>query len=450
MIFPASLLSDLKGFPGFNPDALQTAHEQPAPVSIRLHPVKGAHIPPSGTLVPWCQEGYYLPERPVFTLDPAFHAGAYYVQEASSMFLNHVLQHIGANNSDLRVLDLCAAPGGKSTLTASLLHSDSLLVSNEVIRSRATILEENMSKWGYPNTMVVSNDPRDLGKLHGFFDVIIVDAPCSGSGLWRKDPRAISEWSPENVTMCAGRQTRILDDIWPALKENGILIYATCSFSPEEDEWQLDTFADNHSVSGIAIPIEDSWGVAESITSRHTLPSYRFFPGNVVGEGFFIAAFRKTEPASDTKPPRSKLSSDKKIAVAAQNLLVHGDYTYIPGHDGNYIALPTQFQSDYQTIKQFAYIRRAGVEMGAPSAKEWIPTHDLALSLIRGTTHSIIELNREQALHYLKREDMSIEIPPKGWHLVSYQGNALGWIKSLGNRINNYLPKQWRIRMDID
>jgi 16S rRNA C967 or C1407 C5-methylase (RsmB/RsmF family) len=210
--------------------------QQPVPVSIRINPQKGSSV--SGTSVPWCSSGFYLTERPVFTLDPAFHAGAYYVQEASSMFLEQII-HVISKEKRLRVLDLCAAPGGKSTHLLSLLPPESLLVANEVIRSRASILIENLQKWGYPNAVVTSNDPRDFRKLFGFFDVILVDAPCSGEGLFRKDEEARKEWSLDAVHVCVGRQRRILEDIWPALKAGGLLIYCTCTFNERETEENL-------------------------------------------------------------------------------------------------------------------------------------------------------------------------------------------------------------------
>ncbi|HEY1033070.1 MAG TPA: RsmB/NOP family class I SAM-dependent RNA methyltransferase, partial [Flavipsychrobacter sp.] len=225
---PEILLKNLQGVKGFNKEAFIAAHQQAAVTSVRLNPYKVSGVFHNAEKVPWCSEGRYLDARPVFTLDPLFHAGAYYVQEASSMFLQQALKATVPDNNNLRVLDLCAAPGGKSTLIASLLGKDSLLVSNEVIRTRASILEENMSRWGYMNTWVTSNDPKDFGKLKGYFDVIVVDAPCSGSGLFRKDERALGEWSEANVALCSGRQQRILADVWPALKEGGVLIYATC------------------------------------------------------------------------------------------------------------------------------------------------------------------------------------------------------------------------------
>jgi NOL1/NOP2/fmu family ribosome biogenesis protein len=398
--------------------------------------------------VAWCDDGIYLPERPVFTLDPLYHAGAYYVQEASSMFLQQMLSQAINGRTRLRVLDLCAAPGGKSTLTAAALDSDSLLVSNEVIRTRASILEENISRWGYMNTWVTCNDPRDFGKLSGYFDIIIVDAPCSGSGLWRKDHAALNEWSEGNVQLCAARQQRILADVWPALKAGGTLIYATCSYSPQEDEDILDWMADTYNITSHRTTLNDTWGIAETV-SRRQMHGYRFFPGKVQGEGFFIASIVKNENEGSIKTSTGKPMRDKKIQEAASHFF-HREVALMPGRDGAYNAINPLHEADMHILQKAVYLRKTGVEAGTPTAKEWIPAHDIALNIDASPMLPSLEVARADALRFLKREDMGIAQPAKGWYLIRYQGLGLGWIKALGNRSNNYLPKQWRIRMDIE
>lgn len=448
MNIPSSLLSSLRNVPGFDREAFVAAHEQAPPVSVRRHPIKGSTLFPDLEVVQWCPKGIYLPQRPVFTLDPAFHAGAYYVQEASSMFLHHALLHLGANKANLRVLDLCAAPGGKSTLIADILSPDSLLISNEVIRSRAAILEENIARWGYMNTWVTSNDPRDLGRLHGYFDIIVVDAPCSGSGLWRKDANALNEWSEANVALCAGRQQRILADIWPALKTGGLLVYATCSYSHEEDEDILGWLAKTYDVAGLSIPINEQWGITP-ITSGG-LSGYRFFPGKVKGEGFFLAAMRKQEEANSLKPPKHKATTRTPKEAEASASLLDTDVALAPASDGGFSAVHPAHAADIAIIATAAYLRRTGTRLGAAAGKDWIPDHDVALSIHRSEHTAAVSLNMEQALRFLKREDPGVETLQKGWHVVTYGGNGLGWIKAIGNRVNNYLPKHWRIRMNID
>lgn len=444
-------MEDLRGVNGFDEESFIAAHQQDANLSVRLHPIKGVGMFADKEPVTWCNGGLYLDKRPVFTLDPAYHAGAYYVQEASSMFLSHLLKEIFADNKGLRVLDLCAAPGGKSTLIASMLDRDSLLISNDVIRTRASILEENMSRWGYMNTWVTSNDPRDFGRLDGFFDVIVVDAPCSGSGLWRKDAAALNEWSEANVQMCSQRQQRILADVLPALKDEGVLVYATCSFSPQEDEEVLGWLAGEFDVESIATAINPGWGIDVVSSPQKGMTGYRFFPGKVKGEGFFIAAIRKKGiDREQGRPAKFKTENNKKIADAAMYLLGVDDAVFIPSGDDMFSAILPQHEVDLQTLRKVVYLRKTGIEVGQPTTKEWLPAHDVALSVDANKNLPSIDANREQALKFLKREEMGIEGIEKGWYIVKYNGLGLGWVKALGNRMNNYLPKQWRIRMDID
>lgn len=446
---PKEFFDDLEGVPGFDRQAFEAAHQLPAPVSVRLHPLKGTGLFADALPVPWCADGRFLPERPVFTLDPAFHYGGYYVQEASSMFLSQVMKQAIDGRKGLRVLDLCAAPGGKSTLIASMLDSESLLLSNEVIRNRASVLEENIARWGYMNTWVCSNDPRDLGKLTGYFDIIVVDAPCSGSGLWRKDPAAISEWSENNVQLCSGRQQRILADIWPALKQDGILVYATCSYSPAEDEDILDWMANNWSVQGLNFTTPGDWGVVHAISHLHGLHGYRFFPHMASGEGFFIAAIKKLDTAGQLKSP-AKREREAKPRGVTPNMLDNGDYKIVMTGDNLYSAIHTAHTADQRLLSQTAYLRKTGTQLGSPAAKEWIPAHDIALSIHAEPGLPCLDLSREQALRFLKREDMGLDVSTKGWLIARYNGHGLGWIKALGNRFNNYLPKTWRIRMEIE
>lgn len=448
-ILPPSLIEELHAINAFDERAFVAAHQLPAVTSVRLHPHKHSTAFAGAASVPWCEEGRYLQERPIFTLDPAYHAGAYYVQEASSMFLQYLWKQLLHDSKDLRVLDLCAAPGGKSTLIASLLDKSSLLISNEVIRTRASILEENMTRWGYMNTWVTSNDPKSFGKLPGYFDVMVVDAPCSGSGLFRKDERALQEWSEANVQLCSQRQQRILADVWPALKEDGLLIYATCSYSQEEDEAILDWLATEFNVGSVHVDVPAHFGVVNITSPIQHMKGYRFFPDKVQGEGFFIAAFRKKEHAATAKPIKFKTQHDKKLAQQSAYLLEEKDIACIQIDKENVLALYAQHEPDWQILQQHLYLRKAGVALGMPGAKEWVPAHDVAMSIDAAKQLSYVNVNKEQALKFLKKEEIPIEITERGWHIISYEGLGLGWVKSLGNRLNNYLPKHWRIRMEI-
>lgn len=404
-MIPEKLLHDLHGIKGFDEAAFIAAHQRDPVTSVRLNRAKDIGLFAGQEKVPWCAEGVYLKERPVFTLDPAYHAGAYYVQEASSMFLEHFTRQILQDRKELRVLDLCAAPGGKSTLIASLLDKNSLLICNDVIRTRASILEENMTRWGYMNTWVTSNDPRDFARLPGYFDMILVDAPCSGSGLFRKDARALDEWSEGNVQLCEARQQRIIADVWPSLKQHGVLIYATCSYSPQEDEQILDWLATTYEVTTIDIPVNEKWGIVK-VTSDKGMVGYRFFPDKVKGEGFFIAAIQKKEEAELPRFTKFKSLHDKKIQQQAGYLLKDTDVGFLQTDKDNFSAIRAVHEPDLQVLQKAVYLRKTGLKLGMPSAKDWLPAHDVALSIDANENLSAIKVNREQALRFLKREDM--------------------------------------------
>jgi 16S rRNA C967 or C1407 C5-methylase (RsmB/RsmF family) len=347
MALPQALLNSLEKAPGFNRNAFEAVHaSEEQIVSIRKNPDKKAEPQPINidSAVPWCPHGYYLKERPIFTADPLFHAGTYYVQEASSMFLWHILQStIGNNTKNKKVLDLSAAPGGKSTLLLSYF-SDGLVVANEVIKSRANILVENITKWGTDHVVVTNNDPVHFQKLPAFFDVIVVDAPCSGSGLFRKDPQAIEEWSPEAVTLCSERQERILADILPALAENGLLIYSTCSYSVEENEFVADWLIDKMALEPVPISINNDWGIIQTITN-----GFRFYPNQVKGEGFFAAVFRK--PVAD---PQHYLKEQSLTSLNKTEKIIVEQFCKLPAIF-SYFKIQDEIRiihNDYQTILQ--------------------------------------------------------------------------------------------------
>ena len=306
-----------------------------------------------------------------------------------------------------------------------------------------------MVRWGYTNNWVTSNDPKDFGRLEGYFDLIVVDAPCSGSGLFRKDQKALEDWTEANVHLCSQRQQRILADVWPSLKEGGVLIYATCSYSPEEDEEILDWMARECSATALATEPLAEWGIVTT-ESKGGMHGYRFFPDKVGGEGFFIAAVRKEEETRDVKYPRYKTAHDPKAKAQSAYLLQRDDMLVIPASKESYHAIHPGHEADLHLLQKLVYLRKTGLALGIPAAKEWIPAHDVALSVDRSTTIPFIEVDKESALKYLKKEEFTTLPETKGWQIVTYEGKGLGWIKGLGNRFNNYLPKHWRIRMDIE
>jgi len=418
--------------------------QQPSPVSIRLNPHKP--FTQEGEAVAWSGFGKYLNERPVFTLDPAFHAGAYYVQEASSMFLEQaILQSIDCTKP-IRVLDLCAAPGGKSTHLLSLLHKESLLVSNEVIRSRASILSENIQKWGHTHVVVTNNDPEDFSALQGFFDVIVVDAPCSGEGLFRKDPEAIHEWSPANVDLCSRRQRRILEDVWPALKTNGIIIYCTCTYNEHENEETLHWLNKHHTVESVELNIDKSWNI-ETVKEKNLI-GYRFYPHRVKGEGFFLSAFRKKDVQTEArmKIKKSLTVPPKKIVEQLREWVTGSDFGFYVWNDIVH-TIPFASQEEIEYLIEHLKIVLAGTPLTSVKHDKLIPEHASALAIdFNRDNFQQISLNLEEAIQYLRKESIQVDAP-KGFALVTYNNLPLGWINVLDSRVNNLYPKEWRIRM---
>lgn len=395
--------------------------------------------------VPWAGQGYYLSGRPYFTLDPLFHAGVYYVQEASGMFLEQALRNTVDLSKPVKVLDLCAAPGGKSTLIQSLISKDSLLVSNEVIRTRVTVLHQQMDKWGLFNGLISNNDPKDFRQLPGFFDVLVVDAPCSGSGLFRKDPEAIGEWSEEAVKLCRQRQQRILGDAAGCLKKNGILIYSTCSYSPEENEMVVDDLIRQYGFEPLRIPLNKSWGIIETFSEKTNAYGYRFYPDKLSGEGFFLAALRKKEGKEESRKIKGKVESlNKKEETLLRNFLPDEELRFIRVEEWTH-ALHENLLPDFLLLKNYLYLKKAGVMAGRSVAGEWLPDHELALCTRLNPQIPELELSGSDALKYLRREELTLVEQEKGWRAVSYRHQKLGWVKVLPGRINNYFPKSWRI-----
>ena len=369
------------------------------------------------------------------------------MQEASRMFLCHVLeQTIGNCKHELRVLDLCAAPGGKTTLLASCVQ-DGLIVANEVIKSRASVLVENITKWGCNHVVVTNNDPADFAQLDSFFDVLVGDAPCSGSGLFRKDPEAVAEWSLANVQLCSQRQQRILADVYPALKPGGLIIYSTCSYSREEDEAICDWLANNFSVSVCRIPVDPSWGVVETVPEKGVY-GYRFYPDKLKGEGFFIAAVYKNDgEEKQHKHFSTRQLSANEIAPLQDWVKQDAGLAYMKQSE-SIIVVPQQWLQDIGLLQKKLYLRKAGITIGAIKGKGLVPHHDLALSHMLSGKVSRLELTLEQAVKYLQKKDFLPQTESAGWAAVSFCGIIVGWVKVLHNRVNNYYPSEWRILKD--
>lgn len=450
MALPVDFITRTQALLGDEFNALEAALQADVPVSIRINRAKGTTIPSRGERVAWCENGYYLPERLSFTFDPLFHAGAYYVQEASSMFLEQAIRaHV---SGPVRCLDLCAAPGGKSTHLASLLPEGSLLVSNEVIRSRSYVLAENIAKWGRPDSIVINNDPEEIGEaLPHQFDVIVTDVPCSGEGMFRKDTDSAGEWSVDNVRLCASRQRRIIHDIWPALRPGGLLIYSTCTYNTEENEENIHYIQEELEAEALPIPTPAEWNITGALRFDH--PVYRFLPHKTRGEGFFLAVLRKAEGEIEEIRLKQKGKKEKgKVTPALPKealRFLSDENSFTLGWSGNYLRAYPKFHPELYTLcEERLKVLSAGICLGELKGKDLVPSQELALSTaLNPDAFPSVELEWEEAIKYLRKEAPLLpEGLEKGYVLLCYQGFPLGFVKYLGNRSNNLYPQEWRIR----
>jgi len=398
--------------------------------------------------VPWHMDGYYLSSRPQFTLDPLFHAGCYYVQEASSMFLQQALEQYVDTSSV--VLDLCAAPGGKSTLISEYLGRDGLLLSNEIVRQRVFILSENIQKWGNGNTIVTHNSPAEYGeRCKHLFDCIVVDAPCSGEGMFRKDLQAREEWSPKVVKQCAERQRSILMDVWDALKPGGILIYSTCTFNTEENEKNVEWAAETLGADIMELEYEPDWGIVASSVGYH------FYPHKTKGEGFYLCVLRKHEEVYSPvkiKAPKGKsqeahTKSQEQYLEMMRSWLQHPDEWAIRYSDRFATAYPIKYKELVEWLSTQMTCISTGFGLGEERGRGMAPQHSLSMTKdLRKEAFPTVALNRELALSYLRTEALNLSDVPLGLILLTYEGVPLGFAKNVGNRLNNLYPNEWRIR----
>ena len=434
-----------------------SAFDAPASASVRLNPFK-----PSpgveGTSVLWSEHGRVLARRPVFTLDPLFHAGAYYVQDSSSMFVGHAFRKLMADvrkpeGRPLRVLDLCAAPGGKTTdLAASLreaLGDGFILVSNEVMKSRAGVLAANVALWGDPNVVVTSDDPSAFPALPGYFDVILADVPCSGEGMFRKDEEAVRQWSEDNVTLCQARQRRILADVWPSLAPGGVFIYSTCTFNRYENDLNVLWAADE--LGAECLFAEDVLGSMPGVI--RTEVGYSLVPGHVDGEGQYCSALRRISEVEfrevKGRAARQQKNTKEQPLPKGLDALVVRDVVFRQKGE-TVMAVPENIYPDVAVLEQSLHVIAAGCALGAVKGRNFIPDADLALSIMLSPeAYPSADVDRDTALAYLHRDAVNFPDAPLGYLLVRYQGLPLGFVKNLGNRCNSLHPQSRRIRMDI-
>ena len=438
MTLPSGFKEQLSFLNSVEFDELNAALNSPANASLRINLFKW-HQPVQLEKVQWADHGHYLSERPNFTCDPLLHAGTYYVQEASSMVIGFIVERLLSDLPERAVvLDLCAAPGGKSTDLAARLRPGDLLLSNEVIRSRARVLKENVIKWGAPSHWVSSNDPEDFKQLPGLFDLILIDAPCSGEGLFRKDPNAKYEWSPEAVTHCQKRQQRILADAWECLAEDGFLIYATCTYNQSENEAVLQWLTTNHEATPISMDVE-VYGFRAF--EQNGFPLYKAFHHLVKGEGFSFFVIQKKESV------RCVISKGKRKKDHRKKRSVE---TYIQNPEGEGLVMDEVLYyiedlSLRDLLAERLHLIRSGMRIGEYKKHKLVPDHELAMSWQCGNTYPIIDLDYEQAIKYLKKEPFDLPVDEKGLNLLRYRQVNLGFVNHLGNRFNSLLPAGYRI-----
>lgn len=429
-----------------------SAFSQQASVAVRYNPFKNA-IRYEGKPVMWNRWGCMLDQRPVFTLDPHFHGGAYYVQDSSSMFVGDVFRKMiedrDCNGRPIRVLDLCAAPGGKTTdLSASLREkfgNDFLLVANEVMKQRAGVLASNVALWGDPNVVVTSDDPKAFSAFEGFFDVILADVPCSGEGMFRKDEEAQQQWSENNVSLCESRQRRIIADVWPSLAQGGILIYSTCTFNRYENDGNVEWICRE---LGAEPFFEEPQSGYEGVIC--TKSGFSLVPGFVPGEGQYCSAVRKSDTANpvDFKLRQRSRSKAVQVSESIKSLLTMDVVCHQRGE--TLIAVPENIAELVSLLDERLHVISSGCALGTIKGKDFVPDADLALSLmLKEGSYPACHVDRKTALSFLHRDAISVQDVPKGYVLIVYEGVPLGFVKNLGNRSNNLYPQSRRIRMDV-
>lgn len=438
---------------------------QESPVSIRLNPFKAQSLDVTEGLydctVPWCSlTGRYLRERPNFTFDPLMHAGLYYVQEAASMIVDHIVRTF--IKEPVRMLDLCAAPGGKSTALRAALPEGSVLFSNEPMRTRAQILSENLQKFGHEDVIVTNNYPRDYRKAGIMFDAILADVPCSGEGMFRKDDGARAEWSQQNVDNCWQLQREIVSDIWKCLQPGGLLIYSTCTFNAHEDEENVEWIASELGADIIELPVEESWDITPAVVGN--VPVCRFLPGISRSEGLFVAVLRKhgesettalKASAANSKPKKDRKNQRKQTAQGGkqqsadtmQALRTPDNFTARRNGD-EIVAIPKRWADTYDAAASTLKIMHAGVTLGTEKGRDIIPDQSLAMSRqLNIDAYPHVELSYAEAINFLRKEAVTLpEGTPRGFVVVTYKGFPLGMEKNIGNRANNLYPTEWRIK----
>lgn len=413
----------------------------------------------------WCKGAFKLAERPDFTLDPAFHAGAYYVQDSSSMFpyliADEIDSALGANGV---LLDLCASPGGKSTHLISLFAKEGrIFLSNEAVPKRTPALTDNLAKWGVSRLIATNRDPKNLGRLEGLFDVILADVPCSGEGMFMRSSDALNDWSLRTVEECAVRQRSIISDIWPALKEGGLLVYSTCTYNHKENSDNVRYIIDE--LGAEYVPVDKALAIVPGLLKLDY--GYQFALGSVEGEGQFFAVLRKRSDVHGSNSLRSGGKIFKKLASSFYFNKIDNSIYYAPSDVAEKMCSiaeaieggPSSGKRSDTASSALRYVKMFGCRVGSLKGSKVVPDADFALEahkelflfrfkeLGAELQFTKEEVDRETALRFLARENIT---PLPGWKqgyvLLCYNSLGLGFINNLGNRCNNLYPQERRIR----
>ena len=441
LLLPPSFLEQLKENLGAELDDFISALNSASPISIRYNPVKAGALPKTASRVSWATDAYYLEERISFTSDPLFHAGAYYVQEASSMLIEQAFIKAFPTVKPQLVIDLCAAPGGKSTHLLSIMSQQGILISNEIHPQRNSILRQNLARWGFSNNIITQLPSAGFRKLEATVDLVLCDAPCSGEGLFRKDHNAIQEWSSDNVQVCAQRQSDLLERAGELVKAGGFLIYSTCTYNRFENDDQVQKLMNSEQWEVIDLELEFTG-------ARKTKYGWQCYPHRVKGEGFYLTLLHKVSGESRSISSQKSKGQSEKFKLESELGIPVG---YIPYRIGSlWHILPVELAENMASLCDLLPVKSAGIPFGEAKGQDLIPAPELALSILELEDVPIIELSKEEALRFLRCDVVIRPESQRGWNLITYQNFRLGWVKVLQGRINNYFPKQWRILKELD
>ena len=428
-MLPQAFLNRIKGQLGEEYPAFLESLERPRAVALRFNPLKGAapQLPFTRENVPWEPMGYYYAPDSRPGLHPYHEAGVYYLQEASAMAPVALLDPQPGET----VLDLCAAPGGKTTQIAGRMAGEGLLVCNEINPKRAKILGKNIERMGVSNALVLNEHPQNLAKKFvGFFDRVLVDAPCSGEGMFRKEEAAVTDWSEETVLMCASRQAEILDSAASMVRPGGLLVYSTCTFAPQENEETVESFLTRH-------PEFSSEEVSAPWFAQAGKGMFRLWPHKLKGEGHFAAVLRKNggeeeEPAAlkENKLPKAweDFSRENGITLPKGKALLFGQTLYwVPEN-----------APDLKGLR----VIRPGLELGELKKDRFEPAHALALWLKTAKNTLSYPADSKEIAAYMNGQ--TLPCSKKGWTLVQADGYTIGWGKADGTVLKNHYPKGLR------